>query len=141
MRRGRTVLGILLLLSVAARPAAAQGKAAAPVFIPPPGTYPAPLSVTHHHRHGRRDDLLHDRRLQPVAQDEPGLHRADPAHRHDDAQGVRLQEGLDGERGHRRRLQRQRAAAAAVRGRRHALPRHAHAADRRHELRARAPRP
>ena len=45
MRRGRTVLGILLLLSVVARTAAAQGKAAAPVFDPPPGTYPAPLTV------------------------------------------------------------------------------------------------
>ncbi|MGH9362643.1 MAG: DUF1800 family protein, partial [Thermoanaerobaculia bacterium] len=45
MRRGRTVLGILLLLPLAAPTAAAQGKAAAPVFDPPPGTYPAPLAV------------------------------------------------------------------------------------------------
>ena len=45
MWRGRTVLGILLLLSSIARPAAAQGKAAATVFDPPPGTYPAPLTV------------------------------------------------------------------------------------------------
>ena len=67
-----------------------------------------------HQRHAGRDDLLHHQRLQPVAQEEPGLPRSSPTHRQDHGQGVRLQEGPQGEPRHLRHLHRQRAAATAA---------------------------
>ena len=89
-----------------------------------------------HHRHGRGGDLLHDRRLQPVAPDEPGLQGPDQAHRHRDPQGVRLQEGAQGQRHHLRRLFNASTSPPPppLGGRRHALPRLADAAGRRREL-------